>query len=379
MSRHFLGFGNGSAGIIPSSGIYSGANTSCSGSASSTTLTVSSTSGFSANDYVLIDQSRGTGAGNWELNQIASVSSSLTMRFALENTYTDSGASQAQVIKILQYKGGTISGTFTGNAWNGNVGGILPIMCSGRLAISSYLTATGLGFRGGNGVATGVDNSKSYQGESAIGVGSLDQLRNGAGGGGGYKKSGALNPSGANGGGHGTVGLEGQTTSADTTGQAGTTDGGITLIDFVFGGGGGGAIVNTSGYTAGKGGNGGGKIFVFAEQLVVTGYITNYGSAGSSSTTGDRVGTSGGGAGGGILIKSNYANIGTDRLRVTGGTYGSASGYISGGRNLGGAGGKGRIRVECCSLAGSVSSAYYGSYSALTTGLDWCYSAGAIL
>ena len=364
MSRHFLGFGNGSAGIIPTSGTYAGANTSCSGSASSTTLSVSSTSGFSANDYVLIDQSRGTGVGNWELNQIASVSSSLTMRFALENTYTDSGASQAQVIKILQYKGGTISGTFTGNAWNGNVGGILPIMCSGRLVISSSVHMNTKGFRGAS-ASTGA----GYTGEGSANASLRQRTANGNGGGGGILKDGRWG--GGGGGGLGTSGVTGSSYgTSDAGGVGGSTAGSADLTSLVFGGGGGTGYTDT-GSTSGAGGTGGGKILIFAQQLVVTGYIYSNGSNGVKLQNGG-----GGGAGGSILIKSNYANIGTNKLRVLGGTGGINVGDFE---RYGGDGGKGRIRVECCSLAGSVSSTYYGSYSALTSGLDWCYSGGAIL
>ena len=62
------GFGNGSDGAetISSSEAYDGAKASCSGTASTTTLTLGAASTFANGDLVVIHQSAGTGVGTWE-------------------------------------------------------------------------------------------------------------------------------------------------------------------------------------------------------------------------------------------------------------------------------------------------------------------------
>lgn len=124
-------FGDGVDGDYSSGTIPTITYRSCSGSSGSTTLTLGSP-GFSNGDIILIHQTRGTGAGQWEINKIVSGggTASLTLQYQLQYTYTDSGDSQAQAIKIPRYNNVTCSGTWTVTAWNGDIGGIFPLAIS---------------------------------------------------------------------------------------------------------------------------------------------------------------------------------------------------------------------------------------------------------
>lgn len=67
-------FGNGSDGALSSATIPTMSAKSCSGTATSTTLTADTdASPFSVGDILLLHQTRGTGAGQWEINKVDSV------------------------------------------------------------------------------------------------------------------------------------------------------------------------------------------------------------------------------------------------------------------------------------------------------------------
>ena len=112
---------------------------------------------------------------------------------------------------------------------------------------------------------------------------------------------------------------------------------------------------------------------VFAREIVCSsGYLLSRGGAGgnsSSADSGGRIASGGGGAGGSILLKGQTLSIGTNRIQTQGGD----------GPDNAGSGGKGRIRLETCSLTGSVSSTYYGSYSTSIGGKSYCGSLTSIL
>ncbi len=349
----FLGFGTGKDGAIPSSGIYSSTKAYCSGTAASLNLTPSSTTGFTAGDFVLIHQSRGTGAGAREINRISSIGGGvLVMSIPLENTYTTSGASVAQVVEINQYSGGTIAGTLTCAAWNGETGGILPIMVSGILIVTGSLEATGKGFVGGP-----HENAPAYSGESYAAA-IVRQWQANYGGGGGAGGGGGVQ--GGGGGGHGTTGATANGTGGSIPGEGGSTYGASDLSSIHFGSGGGGGLT----VVGGDGGAGGGVLFVFANNIICSsGYLQSNGGAGGAGTA--TSGGGGGGAGGSIIIKARSATIGTSRVRCTGGAGGHST-------ENGGAGGKGRTRIEACTLSGSISSTYYGSFTNEVGGQDWC-------
>lgn len=348
----FLGFGNGSDGVASLSGTDAPIDSSCSGTAGASTLSATNAS-FAAGQLVLIHQTRGTGVGNWEVAQISSyVAGTITLTSPLVNTYTDSGASQAQVLVLKQYSQVSVSSTLTAKTWDQNVGGIVGFLCSGLTTISSTITANGAGFAGGQKPAS----SPGQQGEGTSGAGGTQsQAANGSGGGGGATSNGG--GGGGGNGGNGTVGGGGA-----SGGTGGGTGGAASLSTMVFGGGGGSGIDGFDG----SGRNGGGIILIFSKSISISGAITSNGTAGDAGTGGG--GGGGGGAGGSVLIKANDATLGTSLITATGGAGGS-------GGNSGGAGGDGRIAIEVCSRTGTTNPAATETVG----GRSWCSSVAGII
>lgn len=369
MARQFLGFGNGQDGdlVISSNTTDSPIDSSCSGTVGTKTLTVGSGLSFVPGQIVKIHQSRGTGAGSWEFNQVDSYSgTTLTLKYDLENTYTDSGASQAQVLVIKQYKSIKVNSgnTLTVKAWDGNVGGIYEVFCSGEVLVPGTISAnggngglttndgqaggTGGGFRGGGVGLTGTART----GEGTAGDSVQSSLANGNGGGGADTGG----DGGGAGGGNGTAGSNGSNGAV-----GGSIDGLADLSLLVFGGGGGGGHNDFQPDGAGGGGSGGGIIGIFAKKLTVTGSIRANGGQGYDHTVVGRDQADGGsGAGGSILIKTQQAVVGSNLITATSGP----------GSNAGGQGGSGRVRIETCVLSGNTNP----SASQIVGGHKWCGS-----
>lgn len=362
-------FGDGADGAYSSATVPTMLKDSCSGTATSTTLTTSGST-FANGDVLKVIQMRGTGVGQWEIVKVLSGggSTSLTLSTALQYTYTDSGASQAQAVKIFRYTDVTVqSGTWTPSAWDGNVGGVLTFACNGTLTPTGTINTGSLGFVGGTG---GLYSSftQAYAGEGSAAASAIQQTANGNGGGGNYS---AVNWAGGGGGGgangaNGSAGTTGGSGANQTPGAAGVAAGGTGLDTITLGGGGGGGGGDSSSGdglgTGGTGGRGGGIISIFAKTILSPTSITSTGSAGTTGTTyqssNPHHGAGGGGAGGSILICGGTINIGTDKITTIGGNGGTPA--IDGG--IGGVGAKGRIAVYYgTSLTGSVSSTYYGT------------------
>lgn len=337
------GFGDGSAGTsyaVP-------ANEGCSGTSGTKSLTLAAAGSFANGDLVLIHQSRGTGVGAWELNKIASGAggTSLTMVHDLMNTYADSGASQAQIIELNQYENLT-TGSITGPSWDGSKGGIVAFLDKGTTTVNGNLYikgvagigpyvnteliagATGGGFYGGNGDSEGVSISNATSGEGTVGARVNAANPNGSGGG--------QTEARAGGGGNGAVG------GASDTAAGGLASGAASLVTMTFGGGGAGGSGLWTDTSAGSGGSGGGAVFIFSKNLVITGTVdVSGGAGGAGGSTNDGQSGGGGGAGGSVLIKSETATLGTNKILATGG----AGGTSSSGR-AGGAGAVGRIHLD---------------------------------
>ncbi len=368
----FLGFGSGKDGVKTVSGTEDiNTRTSCSGTSGTKVLTVASTTGFSAGDYILIHQSRGTGVGQWEINKIDTVGSGqLNLVLNLEYTYTDSGASQAQCVRIPEYKSLTVSAgnSLSPATWDGNVGGITVFMCSGKADIAGSINANGKGYAGG----AGVPAAWGYDGEGTVGAGTQgDGANNGSGGGGGSSSSGSKS-AGGGGGGHANAGQNGTAGTGETPGTGGSTSGSSDLVTMTFGGGGGGGG-RGAGVTgnAGSGNSGGGIIVIFSRILIVTGSISNNGLNGESGTGEGSAG--GGGAGGSNLMKTVNGTLGTNLITATAGLGGAMGGGGNGGN--GGNGSVGRNRIEACSRTGSANPAA----SEVIGGLKWCGGLAAVL
>lgn len=362
--KWWLGFGNGSDGDYSSVGNATDApiDSSCSGTAASTSLSATNAS-FANGKPILIHQTRGTGAGNWELNQIASYTAgTITLKKALQNTYTDSGASQAQVIQLKQYNNFTQNSghTLTAKAWDGNIGGIIAFLAKGTCTVNGTLglngrnanassatvnATNGGGFRGGRGAnnckGTG-DNA--YQGEGTGGSGGASTAANGNGGGAGTGDD-------HQGGGGGHAGIGGSGLGGGGGGGGNGTGGGAAgnaaLTSMVFGGGGGGGT-EYGNEKCSSGANGGGMAFIFANDISITGTVNANGGAGVHDG-GDGKGIGGGGAGGSVLLKCQTASLGSNKILAGGG-----GGVVSVGTSGGGS--VGRIHLD-----------YSGSYTGTTS------------
>lgn len=309
---------------------------SVTGVAGSSTLTLTNVNGggFIVKELVLVHQSRGSGAGAWELGRVKSVgANTLTLEDPLNNSYvTDGGASRAQVIGVPEYHDLTIgaSATVSPSSWDGNTGGILAFRANGTVTISGTIDATARGYQGGAGSACG----SAWTGEGFNG--GTVQGQNSTGHNGGGSGSGT----GGGGGGNGTAG--GNPSPLFGGAQGGTVGGSTDLSQMVFGGGGGGGEDCLGG---GTGGGGGGAIVLMGKIITVSGTISSLGSDGQSEGASTAKG-GGGGGGGSILIKGYKVSVGSNLVNANGGAGGT-------GWATGGAGGQGRIRIEYGSVSGT--------------------------
>jgi len=352
-------FGSGVDGAYSSATILTLTKDSCSGTASSTTLTTAGST-FANGDILLIHQTRGTGVGQWEIGKVASGggSTSLTLSTALNYTFTDSGVSQAQAIKIPQYTNVTVqSGTWTIPAWDKNVGGLFVIAANGTVTVTGTTTGNSKGFNkptSQSGVGTGSGTgSTNYAGEGSTGDEAQQTTANGNAGGGGLAEGtaeNAKNSSGGGGGANGAVGTQVNQNGYDSPSQgaqngggAGATSGAADLTTFTFGGAGGWGGRSQGGTNnPNNPGNGGGAVLIFAKDINVTGGITANGENGANQSSANDRASSGAGAGGSILIICKTATLGSNLITATGGTGGVQQGY----GGAGGDGGTGRIAIH---------------------------------
>jgi hypothetical protein len=368
--RQFLGFGDGSDGILDISVDTTEApiDASCSGTSGSRSLSATNTS-FAAGQKIFIWEVRGTGVGAWELNTIESyVAGTITCVHPLDNTYTDSGASQAQVRVVPQYSSVNVQAgkTYSAKAWDGNVGGALVFMCSGNMTIPGTLSVGGKGYKGGQATST-----NGWSGEGSTGASVQQTAANDTGGGGGAMgfDPGDFEGAGGGGGSHSSVGTVGKSISAVVGAAATTLVGQADLTTLFPGGGGGSNGANRSGSNGVAGGGGGGALIAFVGGTVtVTGSITANGANGTQNIT-DFYSGSGGGAGGSILIKTGSTVLGSSLVTATGGTGGTSNN-----KGTGGTGGTGRIRIEACSVSGTTNPAA----SSVEGGHDWCSFGGQV-
>lgn len=313
------------------------------GSATSTSATAGSTA-FANGDLVMLHQTQGTGAGQWEINRVASGggTTSLTMQVALQYTY----GTGAQIIKIPRYTTATVA-AHSVTAWNGSTGGIWVAAFKQKPTMGGNVTVNG-GFRGG--AWSQGNNTIGYQGEGLTGAGVQSRSANGIGGGAG-QTTGTNKGSGAGGGGGGHA-TQGATLPLATSGSSGVHSEGVqggTTADstdgttMVFGGGGAGCAVE-GGATGANGSAGGGIAIIFCPDVDTStyGFITN-GTVGGSAAHGG----GGGGAGGYTLFVVGKGTFGTAKNTSTGGGVGVAiSPATNNNPDNGGSGGVGRIAIH---------------------------------
>ena len=352
-------FGSGTDGslTISSNATEAPIDSACTGTAGNYTLTATNVS-FALNQAILIHQTQGTSAGQYERNVVSGYTAgTITLQTPLIGTYTTG----AQVRVLKQYTNVTVNTgiTYTAKAWNGTTGGILAFLANGTVTVTGNIVADGCGFRGASAVSNEAD---AYQGEGTGGVGSVSNLANGNGGGGG--QDGQLHPggfpfggAGGGGGSNSTTGIAGNPGGNGVGGNGGSTSGSSDLTTIVFGGGGGGggSHNNTGSTSGGTGGAGGGIALIIGAVISITGAITSNGEAGQQGQANHDSGGGGGGAAGSILIKAQTAALGTDLIIATGGAGGAQpSGGTTGG--LGGNGGNGYCVID-----------YLTSYTGTTT------------
>ncbi len=343
----------------------------------STSITVDDATDFEDDDEIMIIQMRADGVlastGEYEFKRISQKDGNvLTLNGPLTREYITSGSAyKAQVVTVPNYGNVDVASgdTITTQAWDEDKGGILVFRSSGTVRVLSggKIDMTGKGYLGGDSQA--VKRREGKQGASEINPKNNAESRspntNIGGGGGGYEnRDSDCYSCGGAGGGYGTVGYAGGS-------RAGACNGGIAgnaLPDLVtlikekifFGGGGGsgGACPRPDDHTipSGYGGQGGGMIMIFANEIMVSGEITVSGGEGEglSGTFPDRrdIAAGGGGAGGSILLMANSIVLGTNNIKALGGVGGfmnTGSGY---GQN-GGAGGKGRIEIHSDDITGN--------------------------
>jgi hypothetical protein len=338
------GFGNGSDGAYaPSTGTRTEIDSAC--TATIDTNSVSATNvNFATGQTILIHQTKGTGAGQWELNKISSYTAgTITTKYKTIYAYVTG----AQVMVISQYTSALVDTgvTLTGKAYDGTVGGILGWFCKGETTITGSLTikgangvaatgvgqvayaANGGGFRGGysqdGNAGTGQqgENTANSQSESAA----ASANGGGAGGGNGYNVGG--------GGGNGTAGAN-ATGSTTSNGLGGATSGNAALTSMSLGGGAGGARGSNGVGIHESGANGGGIILLISKTITITGSIIADGGL-----TNDKRIEGGGGAGGSVLLKGKDLTLGTALITALGGVGGN-------GTENAGDGGVGRIHAD---------------------------------
>lgn len=350
-------FGDGGLGALTISANTTQAPTdaACTGTVATYSLSATNAS-FATGDKILIHQSRGTNAGVWERNEIASYTAgTITTSDPLKNTYT----SGAQVIVFPEYTNVTVNSarTWTAKAWTGSVGGILLFLANGTVTVNGTITATGKGFRAGTAVTAGSGvGAIGKQGEGTAGAGDTQSSSaNGSGGGGGdhTQSGGSHGSSGGGGGGNAVAGSNGtQGSYPGTVGTGGTQVGSADLTTMELGGGGGSAGAY-DGLTGGAGAIGGGIIFFYGATTTLNSGSSIV-SGGNDGGAGNNIamGGGGGGSGGSILVRAQTATLGTNLITAPAGSGGSGQTY----GGTGGTGSVGRIHLD-----------YYTSYTGTTT------------
>ncbi|AII50397.1 T9SS type A sorting domain-containing protein [Hymenobacter sp. APR13] len=354
---------------------------------------------ISAGDIVLIMQMQGadinttntiaygTNTGNYiagqyeygiALNSVPTTGGTLTLVKGVTNSYVNqdyngtlTGQRRFQVIRVPQYSSLSVSGTVTGAAWNGRVGGVLALDVTGKttFATGASLNMDAKGFRGGGGrnlagstaynssvfLAPAANAAHASKGEGYAGTpqytydgtaltnnavegylgGSQGQGAPGNGGGGATDftpGSNSGNAGGGGGGNGGSGGTGGFGFGSDATGEiadGGRASASTSASRLLLGGGGGAGSSNDATALRASGGTGGGIIVLRTGAIAGTATLSaNGGNA--PATPSDDQGGGGGGAGGSIVVLAIPPSGVADGLsgltiNAIGGTGGSAN------------------------------------------------------
>ncbi len=287
--------------------------------------------------------------GHWELARVDSVEVAAdTLRLRFEGALTQSyDATATQVVRIPEYTTLVVhsDSTITGSPWNGRVGGVVALMVNDSLQVDGRIDASALGYRRSDGTFEGGSSDdprcEALEAEPPYGGGrgesffldlfdptGMAQTGRGnlATGGGG---AGAACRGGAGGGSHAGAGASGN-------GDEGF--GGAPLTNFgdkiIFGGAGG-------SWGGRLGGNGGGVLYVQAENLAGSGSIAANGQNANGDPTGGGAGGGGGGGAGGMVWTVTRTVESCPSLSANGGVA-----PRGGSQKDGGGGGGGLVRLE---------------------------------
>jgi gliding motility-associated-like protein len=342
-------------------------------------VTVGSSAGFLAGDKVLLIQMKGatitTGnvvgfgnitaygnAGNYEFLTVASIAgNNITLTTNPCLSYTTTGA--VQLIRVPVYTNPNITGTITCPAWNGATGGVVAFEATGTVTFNANINVAGLGFRGGLFASGGFScNDPNYangttgkkgEGIATAPVGQDGNRRPLANGGGGSNTG---NPGAGGGGNYGAGGRGG----VDWSGCGTTTSYGIgglaltTVTTKAFLGGGGGGGFRDNGLNATSGMNGGGIVFIKANQITGNGFSILANGIDQTVNT-DSEGAGAGGGGGSVhLWAPTYTS--TLNINVKGGNGGSINNTLWNGycHGPGGGGGGGYVWFSNAATPGGV-------------------------
>ncbi len=276
-------------------------------------------------------------AGRFELGTICSTNAdTVTLKHELVNQYDASG--KLQLIKVPSHSNITINDTVTAPAWDNDTGGVV-VLEAEKLNLNAPIDVDGKGFRGGyifgpdtscNFLTTDDDYfysiSSTANGMKGEGIadytngkkGGRGALANGGGGGNNHNSGGA-------GGGNlskGGKGGEYQNNSLFQCNGPYPGVGGKALDSSgsrLFFGGGGGAGHENNNPVQSAGANGGGIVILKADTLV--GNSQHVSANGLDANTEVSDGAGGGGAGGSVLVESNWFN-GNIEIQAKGGDGG---------------------------------------------------------
>ena len=304
-------------------------------------------------------------AGRYELQRICRITGNqLFFQNQFKYAYQESG--KIQLVRVPEYQNGiSLTGILTGKSWDGSSGGIVAIKCNGTLDLDAFsITMTGKGFRGGEALASGggcifvnqttqytdrnSTNDRALKGEGIANYITGKEASRGPqanGGGGGNNHNGG----GSGGANYGIGGAGGQRVKSSnfTCGSvAGLNSKSMaTKINAgrVFMGGGGGAgHGNNLGFNGEKGENGGGIIFIIADEIIGSNRSGVYSNGNTGKAKTENEGGGGGGAGGTIILDVTTISSGIN-IAANGGTGAFVDNIGSGNCSGPGGGGGGGV------------------------------------
>lgn len=355
---------------------------------------VNSTNGFNVDDTVFLFQMKGAildtsnsssfgsiinynNAGNYELASIKSISANcIILNSPLRRTYFVGGA--LQLIRVPYYANATVVGTLTAAPWNGSTGGVLAFIVAGTLTLNASIDVSDKGFRGGLAPAGSFScNASAYYfpvgsldgGNKGEGIGVLSNLKklgrgaqaNGGGGGNNNNSGGGGGSNFSAGGRGGDQVLYSTCLGIPIGGEAGTALTSIQTQNKIFlGGGGGSGHQNDNNNQGIDGKNGGGIVFISANNIVGNGNsIKTNGTNNTQLPFTDGAGA--GGAGGTMVLDvNNYSGL--LNLELNGGDGGSINSplYCLG---VGGGGSGGVLHHKGSALPSNVNVSLIGGES----------------